>query len=108
MKKIHLKAYAKINLTLNVLNKREDGYHNLESVFQPISLYDVVTIEKKYIDDIELKCNIPILENSSNIIVKAYNKLKEIYPQKITGVKVNLIKNIPSEAGMRRRKYGLC
>lgn len=107
MEKIHLKAYAKINLTLNVLNKREDGYHNLESVFQPISLFDEVFIEKVNTDNIELKCNIPILENDSNIIVKAYNKLKNLYPKKVSGIKVNLIKNIPSEAGMRRRQYGL-
>jgi len=108
MEKIQLKAYAKINLTLNVLNKREDGYHNLESVFQPISLYDEVFIEKTNDNNMEFKCNIPTLQNSSNIIVKAYNKLKEIYFEKISGIKVHLIKNIPSEAGMRWRKQRLC
>ena len=46
MDKIYLKARAKINLTLNVLDKREDNYHNIESVFQKISLYDELYIEK--------------------------------------------------------------
>ena len=46
MDKIYLKTRAKINLTLNVLNKRPDNYHNIESVFQKISLYDELFIEK--------------------------------------------------------------
>lgn len=99
MDKIYLKTRAKINLTLNVLDKRPDNYHNIESVFQKISLYDELFIEKNNSNKFELNCNIKELENDSNILFKTYNKLKEIYPV-ISGVSVNLIKNIPMQAGL--------
>ena len=99
MDKIYLKTRAKINLTLNVLDKRPDNYHNIESVFQKISLYDELFIEKNNSNAFELNCNIKELENDSNILFKTYNKLKEIYPA-ISGVSVNLIKNIPMQAGL--------
>lgn len=99
MDKIYLKTRAKINLTLNVLDKRPDNYHNIESVFQKISLYDELFIEKNNSSTFELNCNIKELENDSNILFKTYNKLKEIYPA-ISGVSVNLIKNIPMQAGL--------
>ena len=99
MKRIYIKARAKVNLCLNVLNKRPDGYHNLETVFQKISLYDELYIERTNTNNIELFCNIKELETKSNIIVKAYTKLKEQNPS-ISGIKITLIKNIPSEAGL--------
>lgn len=99
MDKIYLKTRAKINLTLNVLNKRPDNYHNIESVFQKISLYDELYLEKNNSDNLKLTCNIKELENQSNILFKTYNKLKEIYPN-ISGVSVKLIKNIPMQAGL--------
>lgn len=108
MEKIELKAYAKINLTLNVLDKREDGYHNLESIFQPISLCDEIIIEKINNNKIEFYCDKKEFENDDNIVVKAYYKLRTIFPNNDFGVKVYLKKKIPSEAGMRWRKYGLC
>ena len=76
MDKIYLKTRAKINLTLNVLNKRPDNYHNIESVFQKISLYDELFIEKNSSNDFDLKCNIQSLENDSNILFKTYKKCK--------------------------------
>ena len=99
MDKIYLKTRAKINLTLNVLNKRPDNYHNIESIFQKISLYDELFIEKNNSDHFELTCNIKELENESNILFKTYTKLKELYPV-ISGVSVKLIKNIPMQAGL--------
>ena len=57
MDKIYKKARAKINLTLNVVNKRPDGYHDLESVFQIINLYDELVIEKIVEKDFQLVCN---------------------------------------------------
>lgn len=99
MNKIFLKTRAKINLTLNVLNKRQDNYHNIESVFQKISLYDELFIEKNSSGNFVLNCNIKSLENESNILFKTYNKLKELYPS-ITGVNVKLIKHIPIQAGL--------
>ena len=78
MDKIYLKARAKINLTLNVLDKREDNYHNIESVFQKISLYDELYIEKNDENKLILKSNWKDLENDNNIISKTYNKLKKL------------------------------
>ncbi len=46
MNKIYLKARAKINLSLEILNKRKDNYHNIKSVFQKVNLYDEMYIEK--------------------------------------------------------------
>ncbi len=99
MEKIYLKARAKINLSLDVLNKREDNYHNIKSVFQKINLYDEVFIEKNNNDDFDLQTNVESLNNKDNIIYKAYIKLKEKY-NNITGVSVILNKRIPMQAGL--------
>ena len=99
MKQIYMKARAKVNLTLNILNKRSDGYHNLESVFQKINLYDEIYVEKSTSDELSLSCNIIEFANQNNIIYKAFNALKEKYSD-IGSVKVKLIKHIPSGAGL--------
>ena len=88
------KAFAKINLTLDVINKREDGYHNIKSVMSPISLYD----ELYFFDDeeiiLESECDI-----TDNIILKAAHLLKEEYNVK-KGARIKLIKRIPIAAGL--------
>lgn len=100
MDEVYKKARAKINLTLNVLNKREDGYHNIESVFQKISLYDEIYVKRCNNEDfLEIKSNVKSLEGSNNIIYKAYKLLKEEYDT-IKGVQVFLKKNIPMQAGL--------
>ena len=99
MDSIFLKARAKINLNLLILNKRKDNYHNLKSVFQKINLYDELYIEKTFNDEFSLITNIDSLNNNDNIISKAYVKLKEKYKE-ITGVKVILNKKIPMQAGL--------
>ena len=107
MEQIYTKARAKVNLTLEILDKREDGYHNLRSIFQKINLYDEIWIYKTNTDKFELESNISNLKIEDNIIYKAYLKLKEKYT-KITGIKVLLNKRIPMEAGMAGRKHRLC
>lgn len=99
MEAIYRKARAKINLNLEVVGKRENGYHNLESVFQKISLYDEIYIRKTKTNICQIECNSPALETEENIIAKAYEKLKANYPQ-ITGIEVNLNKKIPMQAGL--------
>lgn len=99
MNQIYMKARAKVNLTLEVLDKREDNYHNLKSVFQKVSLYDEIYIYKTDTNKLELETNIDEINNQHNIIYKAYVKLKNEY-KNITGVKVVLNKNIPMQAGM--------
>lgn len=99
MEKIYLKARAKVNLTLSILDKRPDNYHNLESVFQKISLYDELYIEKNSENVFELDTNMKGVSLEENIIYKAYKKLKERFSE-ITGVKVTLNKKLPMQAGL--------
>ncbi len=101
MNKIYTKARAKINLNLLILNKREDNYHNLKSVFQKVNLYDELYINKIDEDQFILETNVESLNNKENIIYKVYEKLKELYGSKINcGIRVLLKKNIPMQAGM--------
>lgn len=95
MEEIKLLARAKINLTLEVLNKRKDNYHELESIFQKVSLYDEINIYKIKSKGLILESNIETLNCNNNIIYKAYMEFKLS-----SGVRVVLKKNIPMEAGL--------
>jgi len=99
MEEIYIKARAKINLNLEILEKREDNYHNIESVFQKVNLYDEIFIKKTLSNDCEIDTDIKELNNKENIIYKAYIKLKEKYSN-ITGIRVKVNKKIPMEAGL--------
>ena len=90
-------AYAKINLSLIVKDKIEDGKHYLDSVFHKISLCDEIEIEENDLDRCIISCNIKELEND-NLILKAYEMLKKSY--KIKGLNVKLTKKIPMQAGL--------
>lgn len=102
MNKIYVKARAKINLTLNVLDKREDGYHELKSIMQKINLYDEIYISKNDKNEINIKINNASIEKEKNIVYKTYMLMKELY--NISGVDVIINKKIPMEAGLRWRK----
>ena len=93
-----IRAYAKINLNLVIFDKREDGKHDLKSVFHKIDLFDNLEIKKNQINMCLIKCNDKELEKD-NIIYKAYELLKEKYPF-ISGVNVYLEKQIPMQAGL--------
>ncbi len=99
MDSIYIKARAKVNLSLEILDKREDNFHNLKSVFQKISLYDEIYIYKSKNDSLELETNIEELNSKENIIYKAYIELKKRF-RVISGVKVILNKKIPIQAGL--------
>ena len=99
MKEIYIKARAKVNLNLEILGKREDNYHNLESVFQKVNLYDEIYIKKTETDGFKLNINVKELDTKENIIYKAYVKLKEQY-KAISGIEVTVNKKIPMQAGM--------
>ena len=96
---ISLKAHAKVNLFLEILGKRDDGYHEIETIMQEVSLADNLQFEEIQ-EGIKLKCNnknIPI--NQDNLVCKAANLiLKECGIKK--GVLINLEKNIPVGAGL--------
>ena len=59
LKELRIRAHAKINLYLDVLSKREDGYHNIETVFHSISLYDEVILRERPKTGINITCNHP-------------------------------------------------
>ena len=94
-----IKAYAKINIALDVVGKREDGYHLLRMIMQTIDLYDVIEIEKMIVG-IKLKCNKPYVPTDErNLAYKAAKLFKETYNIK-DGVIIDLTKNIPVSAGL--------
>ena len=100
MNSIELKSRAKINLSIDVLGKREDGYHLVEMIMQTIDLYDIIKIKELSSDNIIIKSNsnhIPLDEN--NIVYKAINLLKNKFNIN-KGVEVFIQKNIPIAAGM--------
>lgn len=99
MEKIERKAYGKINLSLDVIGKRDNGYHEVEMVMQSVSLSDTVIIKKTQ-TGITLRTNreeLPL--NESNIAYQAAALMKE-YFNLPGGVEITLEKNIPIAAGM--------
>lgn len=94
-----LKAYGKINLFLDVIGKRVDGYHNLKMIMQTIDLWDEVDIEKTD-EGIELTCdNVNLPTDKRNIAYKAAELFINTYNIN-SGVKIKIKKNIPIEAGL--------
>lgn len=99
-KRIELKALAKINLGLDVLGRRENGYHDVRMVMQSIYLYDDVKIERTKDPGIEVKTNLYFLPtDENNIAYKAAAMLIEEF-QIDEGVMITLDKHIPVAAGM--------
>lgn len=107
-KSITLKAPAKINLILDIVGKRDDGYHNLRSVMQAISIFDYVTLtvsESRTNADfpnIKIKCDKPnIPTDKRNIVYKALNAFFKASGKTDFGdIEIDIKKNIPSGAGL--------
>ena len=102
MKKINVKCPAKINLTLEIVNKREDGFHNIKSIMQTISLYDYLNIELKASKQTSIILSgnsqeIPY--NESNLVYKATKLFLETI-NKTAEIKIYIEKNIPISAGL--------
>ena len=99
MHSLTLKSPAKLNLSLKVIGRRPDGYHELVTLFHRISLCDEISFTKKaegvsiHSSNKELPCD------KSNLIAKAYSLLKEKYPE-MGGISVAIKKNIPIAAGL--------
>lgn len=97
---IVLKSYGKINLGLDVLRRREDGYHEVRMIMQTVGLYDVLTMKKRKEDEIKMTCNLPFLPTDErNLVYKAVKLIKDKYHIK-DGVAIDLKKRIPVAAGM--------
>lgn len=100
MRQIELKSLAKINLGLDVLGKRADGYHNVRMVMQTIYLYDDVKLERKHSPGIEVKSNLYYLpKGEGNIAYKAAELLMKEFGIS-EGLCITLQKNIPVAAGL--------
>lgn len=93
---------AKINLGLNIVEKRPDGYHNLETIFYPIPWNDALEIIENP-HDREIKCSLfisgkPLPESCENLVIKAYNILDKDF--NLPAIDIYLYKNIPLGAGL--------
>lgn len=94
------KAYAKINLALDVIRRREDGYHEVRMIMQTVDLYDVLTFIKTSSPGITVVTDKEGLPgDESNLIYKAARLIMENYPVH-QGVRIELEKRIPMAAGM--------
>lgn len=100
MKELKLKAMAKINLGLDVLRKREDGYHDLRMIMQTIRLYDRIHLTVTETPGIRVKTNLSFLPvNEDNLVYRAAKLLMEEFDIK-KGLFINLEKHIPVAAGL--------
>jgi 4-diphosphocytidyl-2-C-methyl-D-erythritol kinase len=96
-----LLAPAKVNLTLRILGRRPDGYHDLESLVQKVSLYDRLTFSDADDGVIELTCDDPTLPtDSGNLVWRAADLLRERFAPPGRGVRIRLEKRIPHGAGL--------
>ena len=100
MREIKLKARAKINLGLDVVRKREDGYHEVRMIMQMINLYDKITLRRSTEPGIRVTTNLPYLPvNEDNLVYRAAKLLMDEF-QVTEGVEIELQKYIPVAAGM--------
>ena len=89
---------AKLNLNLRVISKRFDGYHNLETTFQLIDLFDEITFEKSN-ESFSISCDGLKIEPEDNLIFKSFDAIKK-YCEVDEGIRIHLKKNIPVGAGL--------
>ena len=94
---IHVSAPAKVNLVLEVLGKREDGYHEIRSLVQTIDLCDDLYFEAD--SEIHFECTVDALQTPDNLVLKAVELLKNTFNYE-RGAKIRLEKVIPSSAGL--------
>lgn len=97
---IEKRAYAKINLFLDIENLRNDGYHNIKSIMQTVDWFDVIQVEKSISDNIKITCdNKKIPTDSSNIVFRVARAfLNELNVNE--GINIRIQKNIPMSAGL--------
>lgn len=96
-----IQAYAKINLSLDITNKRENSYHDIDTVMQRVSLCDNVEITKNKLGTIDLSCSkLSLPTDVHNIAFKAAVAFFEHFKIQDTGINIHIVKNIPVEAGL--------
>lgn len=103
-----IKSYGKINLSLEVIRKREDGYHDIDTLMNRIDLYDEISIEKIPGKKLFLECEtagFPLDE--SNLIHRAWSILSPFYEGDV-GLRIHVVKNMPVAAGLAGGTSNAC
>jgi 4-diphosphocytidyl-2-C-methyl-D-erythritol kinase len=100
LKAIAYNSYAKINLFLHILNKRDDDYHNLQTWFTFVDLKDELSFEFNDSNNITISSNIAISSKEDNLVYKAIKLFQEEYNLANMGVDIHVNKNIPMGAGL--------
>jgi 4-diphosphocytidyl-2-C-methyl-D-erythritol kinase len=90
---------CKINLGLNILQKREDGFHDIETVFFPITFTDILELISSEKKTELINTGISVAESENNLCLKAYHLLKKDFPE-LPEIKIHLHKSIPLGAGL--------
>ena len=100
MHRLTVRSPAKLNLVLDVLGKRPDGFHELRTIFERISLADQITLTRNKSNKISLRCAHPHVPLSSrNLAFKAAMMLSADFSIS-EGLDINIVKNIPVAAGL--------
>ncbi len=100
MEQLYLKAMGKINLGLDVVRKREDGYHEVRMIMQTVGVYDRISLKRGHTPGIHVTTNLYFLPvNENNLVYKAAQMLMEEFQVK-EGLDIHLQKYIPVAAGM--------
>lgn len=98
---VKVNAYAKINLMLDIICQRTDGYHDLFMIMQSIGLYDTVTVSETKSKKITITCNIDDIPlDEKNIAYKAADAFFKATKIKNEGINIDLVKRIPHQAGL--------
>lgn len=99
--KITVKAYAKINLMLDILSRLSNGYHDLFMVMQSVDIYDTVTVNKTDSGEIKITCDIPSIPTGErNIAYKAAKTFFDYTKIDNCGIEIDIVKKIPYAAGL--------
>ena len=99
--KVTVKAYAKINLMLDILSRLDNGYHDLFMVMQSVGIYDTVTVEKTDSADIKITCDVDAIPTDErNVAYKAAEGFFAFTGMKNEGIKIDIQKRIPHAAGL--------
>lgn len=98
---VKINAYAKINLMLDIIGQRTDGYHDLFMIMQSIGLYDTVTVSENKSKKITITCNIDDIPlDEKNIAHKAASAFFKATKKKNKGINIDIVKRIPHAAGL--------
>ena len=99
LKELHLNAYAKVNLALDVLGPRDDGFHEIETILHTVDLHDAITLRERE-DGIEVRTDNPAVpDDARNLVVRTAQVLRETFNVQ-RGVEIDIRKGIPVASGL--------